>query len=66
MDQDTFETLTLSADTVGDDHELLVDNVLVQVHSYNGNPIGFNSRPTWSSWSPTPSPASAATRPAAA
>jgi len=41
MDQDTFETLTLNADTVGDDKELLVDNVLVQVHKYNGNPIGL-------------------------
>ena len=45
MDQDTFETLTLSADTVGDDRELLVDNVLVQVHKYNGNPIGLQFPP---------------------
>ena len=40
MDQDSYETLTLSADTLGDDRLLLVDNVLVQVHKYNGNPIG--------------------------
>ena len=40
MDQDSFETLTLSADTLGDDRLLLVDNVLVQIHKYNGNPIG--------------------------
>ncbi len=40
MDQDNFETLTLSADTLGDDRLLLVDNVLVQIHKYNGNPIG--------------------------
>lgn len=40
MDQESFETLTLSADTLGDDRLLLVDNVLVQVHKYNGNPIG--------------------------
>src|SRR6476619_473259 len=32
MDQESFETLTLSADTVGDDHELLVDNLSVQIH----------------------------------
>jgi elongation factor P len=40
MDQDSFETLTLSAGTLGDDRLLLVDNVLVQIHKYNGNPIG--------------------------
>lgn len=40
MDQDSFETLTLSADTLGDDRLLLVDNVAVQIHKYNGNPIG--------------------------
>ena len=40
MDQESYETLTLSAATLGDDRLLLVDNVLVQVHKYNGNPIG--------------------------
>ena len=40
MDQESFETLTLSANTLGDDRLLLVDNVLVQIHKYNGNPIG--------------------------
>ena len=40
MDQDNFDTLTLSAETLGDDRLLLVDNVLVQIHKYNGNPIG--------------------------
>ena len=41
MDQDTYETLTLSSDTLGDDRQLLVDNVLVQVQKYNGSPIGL-------------------------
>jgi elongation factor P len=41
MDQDTYETLTLSTDMVGDDRYLLVDNVVVQVQKYNGNPIGL-------------------------
>src|SRR5438093_1513298 len=45
MDQDTFETLTLSPDIVGDDRLLLVDNVLVQVQKYNGNPIGLQFPP---------------------
>ena len=40
MDQESYETLTLSAATLGDDRLLLVDNVLVQIHKYNGNPIG--------------------------
>ena len=40
MDQDSFETLSLSAGTLGDDRLLLVNNVLVQIHKYNGNPIG--------------------------
>ena len=40
MDQETFETLTLSADTLGEDRGLLVDNVEVQIHRYNGQPIG--------------------------
>ena len=45
MDQETFETLTLSADMVGDDRQLLVDNVLVQIQKYNGNPIGLQFPP---------------------
>jgi elongation factor P len=45
MDQESFETLTLDADTVGDDRELLVDNVGVQIHKYNGNPIGIQFPP---------------------
>jgi elongation factor P len=40
MDQESFDTLTLSADVLGDDRLLLVDNVAVQIHKYNGNPIG--------------------------
>ena len=45
LDQESFETLTLTADTVGDDRQLLVDNVVVQVHKYNGNPIGLQFPP---------------------
>jgi elongation factor P len=40
MDQESYDTLTLSAATLGDDRLLLVDNVMVQIHKYNGNPIG--------------------------
>ena len=45
MDQESFETLTLNTDTVGDDRELLVDNLSVQIHKYNGNPIGIQFPP---------------------
>jgi elongation factor P len=41
MDQDSFETLTLGPDMVGDDRFLLVDNVIVQVQKFNGNAIGL-------------------------
>jgi elongation factor P len=45
MDQDTFETLTLDRDTVGEDRLLLADNVLVQIQVFNGNPIGLQLPP---------------------
>jgi elongation factor P len=45
MDQDSYETLTLRADVLGDDRLLLVDNVVVQVLKYNGNPIGLQFPP---------------------
>src|SRR4030095_6375341 len=44
-DQESFETLTLGGDTIGDDRELLVDNVLVQILKYNGNPIAIQFPP---------------------
>ena len=40
LDQETFETLTLGADILGDDRGLLVDEVQVQIHRYKGQPIG--------------------------
>lgn len=45
MDQETFETVTLSADAIGDDRLLLVDNLPVQIEKYNGNPIGLQFPP---------------------
>lgn len=45
MDQETFETLTLRGDVLGDDRLLLVDGVIVQVNKYNGNPIGLQFPP---------------------
>ena len=45
MDQETYDTLTLSGELLGDDRKLLVDNVMVQIHKYNGNPIGLQLPP---------------------
>ena len=45
MDQASFETLTLSADMLGDDRLLLSDNVQVQIQKFNGNPIGVQFPP---------------------
>ena len=45
MDQETFEELTLQAAMLGDDRQLLVDNLLVDVHKFNGNPIGVQFPP---------------------
>jgi elongation factor P len=45
MDQESFETITLAADTVGDDSDLLVDTMVVQIQKFNGNPIGLQLPP---------------------
>jgi elongation factor P len=45
MDQESFETLTLRAQIVGEDRLLLVDNVMVQIQKFNGNPIGLQFPP---------------------
>jgi len=45
MDLETYETLTLSGDMLGDDRYLLSDNVTLAVHKYNGNPIGLQFPP---------------------
>jgi elongation factor P len=41
MDQETYETLTIGADVLGDDRQLLVENLLVQIEKFNGRPIGL-------------------------
>lgn len=45
MDQENYETLTLKRDVLGEDAQLLVDNVAVQIQKYNGNPIGVQFPP---------------------
>jgi elongation factor P len=45
MDQESFDTLTLGPDIVGDDRFLLADNVMVQIQTYNGRPIAIQFPP---------------------
>ena len=40
MDQESFETLTLAPEMVGEHRQLLVENTMVEIHKFNGNPIG--------------------------
>jgi len=41
MDQESFETLTLSTDVVGDDRQFLTDNMIVQLNKLEGRPFGL-------------------------
>jgi elongation factor P len=45
MDQESFDTLTLGGDVVGDDRQLLSDNLAVQIQLFNGRPIGVQFPP---------------------
>jgi elongation factor P len=45
LDQETYETISLSEDTVGDAMDLLVEGCVIQLHKYNGNPIGIELPP---------------------
>jgi elongation factor P len=41
LDQDTFDTLTLSKEMVGSALDFLLEGVVIQLNKYNGNPIGL-------------------------
>jgi len=41
MDQESFETLTLSGEMIGDALDFIVEGAIIQLHKYNGNPIGL-------------------------
>ena len=41
MDQETFETITLFGDMVGDALDFLTEGAIIELHKYNGNPIGI-------------------------
>ena len=41
LDQESFDTLTLPAEVVGNALGLLAEGTLLHLHKYNGNPIGL-------------------------
>ncbi len=41
MDQESFETLTLSAEMVAESQNFLIEGLIIQLHKFNGNPIGL-------------------------
>ena len=41
LDQETYETLTLNEEMVGNALDFLVEGALIQLHKFNGNPIGL-------------------------
>ena len=42
LDQETFETLTLNEDMIGDALDFLVEGAIIELRKYNGNPIGLD------------------------
>jgi len=41
LDQESYETLTLADAMIGDALDFLIAGTLIQLHKYNGNPIGL-------------------------
>ncbi|HEY1754617.1 MAG TPA: elongation factor P [Bryobacteraceae bacterium] len=41
LDQDNFDTLTLSEEVIGDALDFLIEGIIVELLKYNGNPIGL-------------------------
>jgi elongation factor P len=45
LDQETYETLTLNDEMIGNAMDFLVEGGVIQLHKYNGNPIGLELPP---------------------
>ncbi len=41
LDQESFETLTLSGEVIGNALDFLIEGAIVELYKYNGNPIGL-------------------------
>ena len=42
LDQESFETLQLTTEMMGDALQFLLEGTLVRLHKFNGNPIGLD------------------------
>ena len=47
LDQESFDTLTLSDDMLGNALDFLISGTIVVIRMYNGNPIGLELRSSW-------------------
>ncbi len=45
LDQETFETVTLREEMIGDALDFLIEGAIIELHKYNGNPIGLQLPP---------------------
>jgi len=45
LDQETFETLTLTESMMGSALDFLLEGAIIQLHKFNGNPIGLQLPP---------------------
>jgi elongation factor P len=45
LDQQSYETLTLSKEAIGDAKDFLVGDLMVEFRKFNGNPIGLELPP---------------------
>jgi len=41
LDQESFETLTLTEEMIGDALDFLIEGSIIELHKFNGNPIGL-------------------------
>jgi len=41
LDQESFDTITLTGEMIGSALDFLTEGVVIQLHKYNGNPIGL-------------------------
>jgi elongation factor P len=46
LDQESYETLTLSEEMLGNALDFLIGGMVVELHKYNGNPIGLQLPPS--------------------
>src|SRR6185437_4029345 len=45
MDQESYDTVMLSGEMIGDASDFLAEGLIIQLHKYNGNPIGLQLPP---------------------